>query len=587
MRNGAGIDDGRVLWAPHEMPEPRPDASQDLARYRRWLGRRETERSGATSGRRAPASTGEPELDVVLVVHQAEPEALRTCLHSLAGQTADRWRLSVTMAGPPDPAADAVLGEEISSFSPGQVDVHRCPEGTDEASAAEVAVEASGSPCFTLLGAHDRLAPDAVSLLAGALVDADVAYADEDLLDHEGLPATPRLKPDWSPELCQSCNYVGRPVAYRQALVVAAGGVRPVPGGDWEHDLVLRVTERTDRIAHIPEVLCHRRGGARGAAFGNGAVVAALRRRGEVATVEPGPLPSTWRVRRPVGDPLVTVIVPFHNSTTFLRTCVDSVLATAGDARLEIVLVDNGSDEPETCTLLERLDALDVVTVQHDPRPFNWAALNNRAAATARGDVLLFLNDDIEAPAPGWLAALAAQAVRPEIGAAGARLVYPDGRLQFAGTVLRLGGAAGHVLAGVPGDRPGYLGMAVLTRDVTAVTGACMATRRAVFEHLGGFDEALGIDCNDVDYCLRARAAGLRVVYEPQAELVHYESPTRGMSGSGGDIIRFVDRWEESLLAGDPYLNSHLTCLDGSASLRETDELAWWQEWRAELEQAK
>ena len=300
--------------------------------------------------------------------------------------------------------------------------------------------------------------------------------------------------------------------------------------------------------------------------------------------MDPGPLPDTYRVRRQVGRRVpVTAIVPFRDGARFLRTCVDTVTATADDVDLDLVLVDNGSTEPETLSLVERLADRPNVTVVRDPRPFNWAALNNAAAGRARGEVLLLLNNDVEATGPGWLGALAAQALRPDVGAVGARLLYPDGRVQHAGMVVGLGGAAGHVLTGLAGDQPGYLGMAVLARECSAVTGACLATRREVFDALGGFDEELGLDLNDVDYCLRARSRGWRVLYEPGAELVHHESPSRGTSGSAADIRRFLSRWDDVLAAGDPYLSPNLTRLDCSGGLRGSDEQGWWLRWRSTL----
>ncbi len=178
-----------------------------------------------------------------------------------------------------------------------------------------------------------------------------------------------------------------------------------------------------------------------------------------------------------------------------------------------------------------------------DPRPFNWAELNNVAARQARGEVLLFLNNDVEAQGVGWLEALCAQALRPEVGVAGARLLYPDRRLQHCGVVVGLTGAAGHPLVGLGPNGEGYLHMATVARECAAVTGACLASRRNVFERLGGFDESLGVDLNDVDYCLRAGQQGYRVIYEPSAELIHYESPSRGTAGGVGDIISFLARW--------------------------------------------
>ena len=279
----------------------------------------------------------------------------------------------------------------------------------------------------------------------------------------------------------------------------------------------------------------------------------------------------------------MSILVPFRDEPRLLRTCVDSVTATTRGQPVELVLIDNGSSDPETTTLIELLDARPGVRVLHDPRPFNWAQLNNAGARAAGGDVLLFLNNDIEAHREGWLAALCGQALRPDVAAAGARLLYPDWRVQHCGLVVGLTGAAGHPLAGLPADAPGYLNMATVTRECAAVTGACLATRREVFDLLGGFDEALGVDLNDVDYCLRAGAAGYRTLFEPAAELIHHESPSRGTAGGVGDIVNFVDRWREYIAARDPYFNPHLTRADPSCGLAGPEEEETWNQWYSTL----
>jgi O-antigen biosynthesis protein len=537
------------------------------------------------------AELGVPEVALLLVLDRPDPRWLRRCLRSVTGQTTGAWQLSIAVVDRSTPEIEAVLAEELGRLSPGQARFEMCPPGTGDAEAAVAALARSTSPAVALLGPHDQLAPDTLALLATALTDADLAYGDEDQMDDEGLLSEPALKPGWSPDFLLSRSYLGRPVALRRAVVEEAGGIRPLEGGDWEHDLLLRVTERTDRVTHVAEVLCHRQAGTGTDTedghlndTGSAAVTEALRRRGEAGRVEPGPLSDTWAVRRhPKGRPTVSAIVPFRDGAAFLRACVDSVTATADGFDLELVLVDNGSVEPETLTLVERFATREDVTVVHDDRPFNWAALNNAATDAARGDILLFLNNDIEARRPGWLSVLAAHALRPDVAVAGARLLYPGGRVQHAGVVVGIGGAAGHVLVGLPGDRPGYLGMAVLARDCSAVTGACLATRRTVFDDLGRFDEDLGLDLNDIDFCLRARQRGMRVVYEPLAELVHYESPSRGTSGSVDDIARFIDRWEDLITAGDPFLNRNLTRVDSSCALRGPDEEGWWQDWRSTL----
>jgi GT2 family glycosyltransferase len=352
-----------------------------------------------------------------------------------------------------------------------------------------------------------------------------------------------------------------------------------------EHECALAATEIADAVIHIPEVLCHRSGGTEErtgpASFRH--LQAALVRREDDAAVVAGPRPGDYRIVRAARTGVsVSILIPFRDEPRLLRACVDSIAATTRlHASVELVLIDNGSTDPETLTLVERLGDSPDARVLTDPRPFNWAALNNAAAREARGDILLFLNNDIEAHRSGWLAPLCAQALRPDVGVAGARLLYPDHRLQHCGLVVGLTGAAGHVLGGLDEDEPGYLHMATAARECSAVTGACLATRREVFELLGGFDETLGVDMNDVDYCLRAGAQGLRTVYEPAAELIHHESPSRGTAGGVGDVVEFLDRWKEYIAEGDRYLNPHLTRADPSCGLARPGEEDDWNRWYA------
>jgi GT2 family glycosyltransferase len=556
-----------------------------------------------------------------MVIAYPEPLWLRRSLQSVLGQSHRHWHLSLAICGTPSDMVASVLSEELSGLDAARVSRVTTAPDMPYADALALAFDGADAPFVLVLGQHDELAPDAVALLGDAVADAPLAYGDEDQIDGVETAWQPALKPDWSPDLLLSSAYLGRPLLADTALVIESGGIRSVADGDWEHDLMLRMTEHTDHVAHVAEVLYGRRsqsdlggmpsdlggmpsdlggmpsdlGGmpsaqsapeAGGEPVGPGAVTGAAIRRGEVGTVEPGPMPDTWHFRRtPPAGTSVSAIVPFRDGAAFLRTCTDSVTATTDDVDLQFVLVDNGSVEPETLSLLGRLETRHDVTVVRDDRSFNWAALNNAAVDAARGEVLLFLNNDIEARHSGWLGVLAAQALRPDVAAVGARLLYPGGRVQHAGVVIGIG-AAGHTLVGLPTDQPGYLGMAVLTRDCSAVTGACMASRRNLFEELGGFDEELGIDTNDIDFCLRARERGYRVLYEPLAELIHYESPSRGKTGTVPDIRRFMLRWNEQIETGDPFLNPHLTRLDGSCALRRPEEEEQLHQWRQTLQSA-
>lgn len=572
----------RVLFAHRILPALRPDVVHDLGPYEDWVRRREAWRPLQF----VPRPDAEALNLVMVIAGEPTPETVQT-LHGLAQQTSPHWTLTVVVRNSWQTAFTALLGVSGLHRTTQRVRVEETDDSAAPADMLGRGLAANTGTPVALLFPGDIWAPDAVAQLASALSPLGVVYADEDSVTAAGAHVDPRLKPSYSAEFLLSSAYVGRPLAVGSGIALRAG-----PSGaslpDLEHDLALRACEGARQVVHIPEVLCHRRIGApQGAGPGEGDVAHvadALLRRGEVAEVTAGPRPDTYRVRRQPSAPVTTtIVIPFRDEPRLTRTCIESIDATRGTARVDFVLVDNGSVQPETQTLVERLAGRDDVQVVADGRPFNWSALNNAAVALARGDLLLFLNNDIEARQPGWLDVLTAQATRPDVGAVGARLLYPDGRLQHCGVVIGVGGAADHLLAGLDGRQPGYLNMAICTRECAAVTGACLATRREVFDSLGGFDESLGVDLNDIDYCLRAQREGLKVLYEAGAELIHHESPSRGFAGGARDIRRFIDRWRTSILAGDPYLSPNLTRIDSSCALRGADEGDWWQRWYASI----
>ncbi len=520
-----------------------------------------------------------------MVITGAPPADIARTLGSLHRQTSRRWSTTLVVAAPWVGALRSLVRDGASPRVRRRLRIVTAPHGTQAGGLLQRGIAASGGSAIALLFPGDLWAPDAVATLSGALTPRGVVYADEDRVAPDGSHVDPRLKPDFSPDLLLGAPYVGRPLAVGWDLLRSGPDFLGMDGA-LEHEWALRVCEEAETVTHIAEVLCHRAGDEpRGRGTSDAAHVrGALDRRSDPGEVIPGPGPDTFRiVRRPRTGTSVSIVIPFRDQPQFLRTCVDSVLATTRDVDVELVLIDNGSSEPETVTLLERLAEHAQVHLLADPRPFNWAQLNNAGARTARGEVLLFLNNDIEAHATGWLEALCGHALRSDVAAVGARLLYPDRRVQHCGIVVGLGGAAGHPLAGLPASDPGYLSMAALTRECSAVTGACLATRRGVFDELGGFDESLGVDLNDVDYCLRSLRRGYRVLFEPAAELVHHESPSRGTAGGVTDIVNFVSRWKDYIDRGDPYFNPHLTRADASCRLASAEEEDAWRTWHSTL----
>jgi O-antigen biosynthesis protein len=551
------------------------DVAQDPVSYGSWM--EERERIRVRNG-----TNPERHLELVLVCQWPAVEPLRLTVRSLSRQTDQAWFLTVLAEGGRD-VIERVVKRQLTRR---QRQRFRCLDvsvGAPRGEMLEPALSTPQSDAIALIFAGDVWAPDAVALLAAGTSPTTVVYADEDTVTAAGEYLDPKLKPDYSPDFLFSTGYVGRPLAMGRSVV------RQLPALEWEtiasleQELTLAACAVADSVAHIAEVLCHRSEPTRNLSSSN-VLRVALERRGEPAEVRGGPKRDLFDVfYQHRHRSLTSVLIPFKDQPRFLRTCVDSVTATTVEDQVEFVLIDNGSTEPEMLTLVERLDARTDVKLLSDPRPFNWARLNNLGAAASRGEVLLFLNDDIEAITPGWLTRMHNHALRPDVGAVGARLLYPNRRLQHCGVAVGLGGAAGHLLAGLGEGEAGYLSMAIATRECSAVTGACLASRREVYDHLEGFDEALGVDLNDVDYCLRAGKAGFRTIFEAQAELLHHESPSRGTAGGLGDIVRFVERWDDYILAGDPYLNTHLTRTDRSCALARPDEEEVWNRWRSNL----
>jgi GT2 family glycosyltransferase len=551
------------------------DAAEDRRAYHRWLAQHgEPTRVGSPGGGSCRAPTTRrpwrvtPVVTVVVVVAtDASAELVERCVGSVFAQSFASWELVVI-----GDAARAASSDFLGSLRRVDRRVRVVAASTGPtADAVNAAFAAARGEFVALVAACDELASGALDVVAEAVAktaEADVVYTDEDRIDPAGERFAPSLKPAWSPELILGCDYIGHLAAIRRALVVELGGMRDGFGAAAEYDLVLRATERARAVVHVPWVAYHRRQAAVGQPVTSDdagsaterVITDALRRRGEQATIEAGPVEGHFNLRHVfAARPLVSIIIPFRDEPSLLATCVTSIRAEPGYEPIELVLVDNESELPETKALVERLVAEPGVRLVDAPGSFNWSAINNAAVGKCAGELLLFMNNDIEARKPRWLDPLVGHALCPTVGAVGARLLYPDGSLQHGGVVFGLGGLAGHVLRGLPGDRPGYGAMAVQTRDCSAVTGACMMTRREVFEAVGGFDEKLSVSFNDVDFCLKLREAGYLVVYTPLTELVHHESRSRGHTEDDAAQRRILDRWGTMLAAGDPYYHAALS----------------------------
>lgn len=527
-----------------------PEAQTD-AEYRDWIARNDTltDADRSAIGAHIARMIDPPLISVLMPAHAAPEALLRAAIASVRAQLYPHWELCIADDGSPGEAVWRVLSEAAAQ-DPRIKIVRRPVNGGISAATNSALALAAGE--FVAFMDHDDLIPEhALYHVAAALEarpDADLVYSDEDKIDERGLRSQPHFKTDWNYELMLGQNAVNHLAVVRRSLVAELGGLRSAFDGAQDWDLVLRVCERTtpERIVHIPWVLYHWRWQGRQGSFsrrqldrcaeaGRRAVAEHLARTGQAGLVERLKGAGPWlRVRRPLPSPapLVSILVPTRDRAGLLAQCAAGVLEKTSYGFLELIVIDNGSEEPETLALFEQLARDPRVRILPAPMPFNYSALINRGVAAAQGEIVVQLNNDISVTHPDWLSELVSHAVRPNVGAVGARLLYPDGSVQHAGVALGLGApqpVAGHLYPSASGSSPGYQGHLALTRNVSAVTGACLAMRKAVYEQVGGMDEAeLAVAFNDVDLCLKVRAAGYDIVWTPFAELIHHESASRG-----------------------------------------------------------
>ena len=427
--------------------------------------------------------------------------------------------------------------------------------------------------------AGDVLDPEALLSLAIELNDgADIVYTDEDMFDRAGVPRYPKFKPGWSPETALARDYVGRLCAMRTTSLTAAGGLDASHGAAMWYDAMLRISESSDRIAHVPRVLVHRRYAAVDAphAVFEAPVRRALARRGEVAEVRVAAAGIEVRFTVP-DDERVSVIIPTRDRADLLERCLESLFVKTSHPGFEAIVVDNGSTEGATRSLFARWRERmpDRFRVIADPAPFNYSRLNNRAVDATDAPYIVLLNNDTEVIAPEWMTAMLGEARRTHVGAVGALLLYADGTVQHAGVVL--GGVldlAGHAFRFADLSFTGAGERLTLDTNYLAVTGACLMVARSKYLEVGGLDESLVVTYNDVDFCLKLRAAGYVNVMVPRARLYHYESKSRGRDDTKQKMaIAFAEaetirtRWSE-WSRRDPYYNPNLTLTAEDFSVR-------------------
>lgn len=573
-----------VIATPPRQPE---DIAADDPAYARWIWLNEP-LAGELDAQRQFEFAVRPTISVVVPVFNAPAEYLAAMLDSVLAQTYPHWQLCVADGGSTAPHVAPLLRDYAAHDA--RIDVQPLGENRGIAANTNAALARATGEFVAFLDHDDTLAPFALFEVVRALnerPDADVIYSDEDKIDPAGrCRFRPHFKPDWSPDMLRSHNYVCHLLVMRQSLLAELGGLRAGFDGAQDHDLVLRATERTERIVHVPKVLYHWRAHPASTAesrsakldaqpAGARAVAEHLERIGRAGDVSPTVVPGTYTIRYVLREwPCVSIVIPNHDQVELLRQCVASI-DRSSYRNFELVIAENGSREPATHAYYAELRRRSNVRIVEWGEPFNYAAVNNFAVRQSSGEMVLFLNNDTEALHPDWIERMLEHAVRPEVGAVGAKLLYPDGTVQHAGVIVGMGGNAAHLHQNAPADHHGYFGRLTYVQNFSAVTAACLMCRRDAFDAVGGFDERFALCYNDVDFCLKLREKGLLVVWTPEARLRHYESKTRGPDDTPAKAERFRrestmfwERWSDLLRRGDPYYSPNLSLTDCHASIR-------------------
>ena len=525
-----------------------------------------------------------PLISILVPVYNVEERWLERCVDSVLRQTYPNWELCLADDHSSDPSVRPNL-ERLASMDDRIKVVFRNENG-HISRATNSALEIAAGEFVALMDNDDELAPQALYEVVAALnvnPSLDLIYSDEDKIDEEGNRTDPTFKPDFSPDLLFSTNYISHLGVYRTEVARAIGGFRAGYEGSQDYDFVLRFIERTsrDRIYHVPRILYHWRmiatstaadPSSKSYAFiaGQRALQDALDRAGLDASADMGPLNGIYNVHyRVPGEELVSIIIPTKDGYDNIERCVTSIISKTTYPAYEVLIVDNGSLNPKMRGLYKQLDDASggKVRVIDADIPFNFSRINNLAAHEARGKYLLFLNDDTEVIAPGWLTTMVSFAQQDRVGVVGAKLYYPYDKVQHAGVVLGLTGVAGHVFSGALRDEVGRYGRLMENANYYAVTAACCMVRSDVFNQIGGFDETYEVAYNDVDLCIRIHdTLGKDVVFAHEAELYHYESVTRGYDRENRmkkrrlkeEAARFY-RQHKSAVDHDPYFNENLS----------------------------
>ncbi|WP_097003434.1 glycosyltransferase family 2 protein [Lacrimispora amygdalina] len=533
-----------------------------------------------------------PRLSIVIPAFRTPERFLAAMLDSLLAQTYTNWEVCVADGSPKGEGVERVL--KRYAIKDERIRYVILGENKGIAGNTNAAIEMATGDFVVLADHDDTLAPDALFECVKAInkdPEIDVVYTDEDKLDIDGGELfEPHFKPDFSPDLLTSVNYICHLFVVNHELLLEVGGFRQEFDGAQDYDFILRCTEKARKICHIPKALyhwrCHQDSTSSNPesklyAFEAGARAVKAhydRLNIPVRSVEKGIDYGIYHTTFEIpGEPLVSVIIPNKDHSADLDLSMRSLIERSTYQNLEFIIVENNSTDPETFAYYEKIQKeFEFVHVVTWEREFNYSAINNFGVSFAKGEYLLFLNNDTELINPDSIKEMLGYCQREDVGITGVRLLYSDDTIQHAGVVVGFGGIAGHTFIGLHKAESSYFNQAMCARNYSAVTAACMMSKRSLFDKVGGFSEDLAVAFNDIDYCMKIRSLNKLVVYAPYALFYHYESKSRGLEDTpekverfNREIRKFSEKWPDILRDGDPYYNPNLTLRKSNFALRD------------------
>ncbi len=580
------------LYKPYEKPI---DFSEKIStEYENYLvALNELEDSEEDKREKAGQFTYRPKVSIVTPVYNVNEKWLKLAIESVINQVYDNWELCICDGGSTVDYVKTVIAAYAANDK--RIKTKYLVENKGISGNSNEALSLATGDFICFLDHDDELPPAALYEVVKLLnedQDLDFIYTDEDKLSPEDTRFEPHFKPDWSPDSFRSYNYITHLAVIRKKIIDETGGFRSEFDGSQDYDLFLRVVEKTQKIAHIPKVLYHWRSHSLSAAgdamvkmyaydSAKRALKEHLQRLGFEGDACDGPFLGLYRTKYHLKtSPLVTIIIPTKDRVVILKKCIESILTRSTYDNYTILIVDNQSSQEETFRYFTDIEDNPKVNIIRYDKPFNYSSINNYAVKHTGAEYIIFLNNDTEVISPDWIESMLEFVQRSDVGAAGGLLLYPDNTIQHAGIIIGLYNNIGNPFHKMHRDSVGYFGRNRIVQNLSAVTGACLMTRKSVFDAVEGFDENYHHDYSDIDFCLKIRGKDYLVVYTPYAQLYHHKHITAGANDTLkkhkyviDDMEFFHKKWKNTIKKGDPYYNSNLTLLSEYFSIKKIPEL--------------